>query len=228
MSVVSRPATRSRGLGICPKTLNIPETPLSKECVLVLHTFPQHIASASSPVTLLMSSFYCPPNTMLLWYVLLLMLQYCCQHCICTATPSPLLLLQLQHLQLKSIQNVEWTMISIMHLPPESLTVASIYTVIEESALLLTLHCANCTVGNSALCQLHCFQLCTTLTNVWLLLVFTTVTLASHYVHYHWSILLLNIVGPFSKVLIHEVESSRILPIHSALRLQHQVTPPHS
>lgn len=38
-----------------------------------------------------------------------------------------------------------------------------------------------------------------------------------------------NIVGPCNKVLIHEVDSSRILPnIYSSLGLQYQISPPHS
>ena len=91
--------------------------PLSEECVLVVHSLPQHTVFSSSPITLLMSGCHCPPTTAQLWYVLLLALLNYCQHCIFTATPSHLLLLQLQ---LRSIQNIKSSVFSMMHLSPES------------------------------------------------------------------------------------------------------------
>jgi len=125
--------------------------PLSEECVLLLHTLPKHLVFASSLVTLLMSSHTAHQP--------LRNFNICCrwhfQHCICTTTPSHLLLLQL-----KSSQNTESTVVSMMHLSPRSLTATSICTVIEESALLMTLHGANCTA----------------LPGIWLLLVSATVT----------------------------------------------------
>lgn len=46
--------------------------------------------------------------------------------------------------------------------------------------------------------------------------------------HWHWSILLLNNVGPCSKVMIHEEDTSRILPNLCSFGLQLHVAPPHS
>ena len=83
----------------------------------------------------------------------------------------------------------------MIHLSAKSLTVSIICVVTEASALLLTLHCSNCTVTKSALC----FSASD------LRLDSTYVTLASDCICCHRSILLLNIVDPRSKVLIQEV-----------------------
>jgi len=84
-------------------------------------------------------------------YMLMLTLSYCYQRYICTVTPSHLLLLQLQQLQLRIILNIESIVMSMMHLSPKSLTADIICIITEEFVLLLTLHCANYTATNSAL-----------------------------------------------------------------------------
>ena len=114
--------------------------PLSKECVLMLlHPLLQHPVSASYHVMLLMSGHtaHQPLRNSDVAYVLLLTVLYCCQHCIYTAT---LLLLQLQHLQLKSIQNIESTMFSMMHLSPESSLLLVYVLSLKNLCLLPTLH----------------------------------------------------------------------------------------
>lgn len=79
-------------------------------------------------------------------------------------------------------------------MPPALLL--TICTVTEAYALLLTLYCATYIAANSVLRFLAS----------WLLLNFAFITLAYDYIYYHWSILLLNIAGSRSKVLIQEVD----------------------
>ena len=96
--------------------------PLREECVLVLQLLPKHTVFAPFRVMLLMSGHtsHFPPTTAQLWYELHLCCCWPCWTTPNTATPSHLLLLQLQHLQQKSIQNNEPFVFSMMHLSPES------------------------------------------------------------------------------------------------------------
>lgn len=130
--------------------------PLSEECVLVLHFITQYPISTSSLVMLMMYGHTTHQplcNSDICCICATGDTEYCCQHYIYTRTPSPLFVLQQKHLQLKSIQNTESTIFSMMHLSLESLNATSIYIVTKESTLLLTLHYANCTNSNSTMCS---------------------------------------------------------------------------
>jgi len=96
--------------------------PLTEDCVLVLHILPQHPVSIPSLVTLLMSGHtaHQPLYNSNASSMLLLTLLYRCQLWIYIVTPSHLLLLQLQPLQLRSIQNTELSMFSMMNMSPKS------------------------------------------------------------------------------------------------------------
>jgi len=93
-------------------------------CVVPLVTalFPQSLCCSISHCVV--PSIYCPSTTALTWIHLPLVVAepnccicvaantalyilYCCQLCICTATPSQMLVLLLQLLQLRSIQNTK-------------------------------------------------------------------------------------------------------------------------
>ena len=113
---------------------------------------------------------------------------FCMQH-------FSLVLLLLKILKLKSIQTKS-IVISMMHLSPESLTDTS----------YCTLYSKLCADVDSALCHMHCWQLCFTLPSISLLQVSTSVTLTSDCINRNWSILLLCTMGPCSKVMIHETK----------------------
>lgn len=125
-------------------------------------------------------------------------------YCICVVVdpasalqhPLHLLLLQLQHLQLKSILNIESIVIIVIHLSLEFRVAASIYATTEASALMLTLPCAT----------MHCFQHYIVLSSIFLQLDSASITLTSDCIYCHRFILLQNIVGPVEKVLIQEVD----------------------
>lgn len=180
--------------------------PLSDDCVLSSAAHPGTTPRLCITSCHVVVVWLLPPTN----YYITLMLHLCyCWHC-CIATNSA------STLQLPLIcyccncNNYNWEASKILnrlclsHMSLNSLLLLAPALSTEEFTLLLPLH--NVTM--------HYFQYCTALLNIWLPLVcnyFSGIWLH----HWHWSILLLNTVGPRSKVMIHKKDTS-MDPAHLA------------
>ena len=128
--------------------------PLSKECVLVLHTLPQHPVFVSSLVALLMSGYHCPPTTAQHWYELHF---HCCWPCWTASNTAFALQPSLTVAAATATTATEkhpkyWTNCGQYDASVTWVLIAArLCVVIEAFALLLTLLCANFIAANSAL-----------------------------------------------------------------------------